>query len=354
MNDINKNDSVERFDLLIVRYFDGRLSDDEIKELESLVQASDQNRDYFNKARNIWEASVKLSVSADSDLKKVLGKIRNTRFRMRFVDSWQKIAAVLLLPLLLSLAWLIYDNYLKPDSTFISNKSLSAAFGTIATVDLPDGTKVWLNSGSSISYPETFTDDIRSVNLSGEAYFEVKSDQYHPFYVKTDGLVVKATGTKFSVMAYDKSSVRSVALAEGKVAVKTVDSRKKEHIINLKPSQSLKFDYSNGHANVLNEDIYKHFAWKDGKMVFRNDPLSEVANRISLQYNVDVEVRGEHVKQYRYYATFQNESLREVFDLLKISSPFDYRIENQKVLPDGNFSRKKIIIYPIDKKQTNQ
>jgi ferric-dicitrate binding protein FerR (iron transport regulator) len=244
----------------------------------------------------------------------------------------------------------VYENYIKRDDTFISNKSLSSAFGTIATVDLPDGTKVWLNSGSSISYPETFTDNVRSVNLTGEAYFEVKSDPYHPFYVKADGLVVKATGTKFSVMAYEKSGIKSVALAEGKVAVKTLDYKNKEQIVNLKPSQSLRFDRANGHADILNEDIYKHYAWKDGKMVFRNDPLSEVANRISLQYNVDVEIRGEHVKQYRYYATFQKESLREVFDLLKISSPFDYKIVNQIVLPDGTFSRKKVIIYPIANK----
>ncbi len=350
MNDNPIIESTDRFDQLIVRYLDGRAENEEIKELETLVQASCENRDYFNKFRNIWESSTRLPVTSETALQTVLGKIRHTTFRKRFFTSLQKVAAILLIPLLFSTAWLVYANYIKRDDTFISNKSLSAAFGTIATVDLPDGTKVWLNSGSSISYPETFTDNVRSVNLSGEAYFEVKSDQYHPFYVKTDGLVVKATGTKFSVMAYEKSAIRSVALAEGKVAVKTENSRNNEQIIYLKPSQSLKFNCTNGRTDVLNEDIYKHFAWKDGKMVFRNDPLGEVANRISLQYNVDVEVRGEHVKQYRYYATFQNESLREVFDLLKISSPFDYRIENQRVLPDGTFSRKKIIIYPINKK----
>jgi ferric-dicitrate binding protein FerR (iron transport regulator) len=350
MNDNQIIESTDRFDQLIVKYLNGSADNEEVRELESLVQASCENRDYFNKLRNIWESSTRLPVTSESALKTVLGKIRHTTFRKRFFTTLQKVAAVLLIPLLFSTAWLVYDNYIKRDDTFISNKSLSAAFGTIATIDLPDGTKVWLNSGSSISYPESFTDNVRSVNLTGEAYFEVKSDQYHPFYVKTDGLVVKATGTKFSVMAYEKSAIRSVALAEGKVAVKTVDSRKMEQILYLKPSQSLRFDRTNGRAEVSKEDIYKHFAWKDGKMVFRNDPLSEVASRISLQYNVDVEVRGEQVRQYRYYATFQNESLREVFDLLKISSPFDYRIENQKVLPDGTFSRKKIIIYPINKK----
>jgi ferric-dicitrate binding protein FerR (iron transport regulator) len=350
MNDNKTIESTERFDQLIVRYLDGSADSEEIRGLETLVQASCENRDYFNKLRNIWESSTRLPVTSESALKTVLGKIRHTTFRKRFIITMQKIAAVLLIPLLLSTTWLVYENYIKRDDTFISNKSLSSAFGTIATVDLPDGTKVWLNSGSSISYPETFTDNVRSVNLTGEAYFEVKSDPYHPFYVKADGLVVKATGTKFSVMAYEKSGIKSVALAEGKVAVKTLDYKNKEQIVNLKPSQSLRFDRANGHADILNEDIYKHYAWKDGKMVFRNDPLSEVANRISLQYNVDVEIRGEHVKQYRYYATFQKESLREVFDLLKISSPFDYKIVNQIVLPDGTFSRKKVIIYPIANK----
>lgn len=350
MNEKKVTGTLERFDELMVRYFDGSADAEEVKELETLVLASAANRKYFSDFKTIWESSARLPVATERALKTVLEKTSRRSFGRRFAETWHKAAAVLLIPLLLSTAWFVYDNYFRHTDSLIGNKSVSAAFGTIATIDLPDGTRVWLNSGSSITYPEIFADDKRSVSLSGEAYFEVKSDSYHPFYVNASGLVVKATGTKFSVMAYEKSGIKSVALAEGKVAVKMLDLKNKEQIIHLKPSQSLRFDRSNGHLGVLNEDIYKHYAWKDGKMVFRNDPLSEVASRISLQYNVDVEITGESVKKFRYYATFQNESLREVFDLLKISSPFDYKIVNQKIMSDGTFSRKKIIIYPINKK----
>lgn len=353
MNEKPDTESTERIDHLILRFLEGNADSKEITELETFVGASSSNREYFNKTRNLWDASLKLPVSSESALKTVLGKIEYIPFRTRLLHSWQKVAAILIIPLILSTIWFVYDMSHKPDNRIIGNKSVTAAFGTIATIDLPDGTRVWLNSGSSIGYPETFAHKERTVNLTGEAYFEVRSDVNHPFYVNADGLIVKATGTKFSVMSYKNSMTKCVALAEGKLAVKTLDKKHREQFIQLKPLQSLKFDQSNGDITVASDDIYKYYAWKDGKMVFRNDPLSEVANRISLQYNVDVEINGEQIKTYRYYATFQNESLREVFDLLKISSPFEYKIVNQKIQSDGTFTRKKVILLPINRK-TNQ
>jgi transmembrane sensor len=331
---------------LIARYLDGSADIEEVKKLESWVEQSAQNRELFCQFKNIWESSGKLQIHSDKALDKVLDKINHLPAGKQFLNYWQKAAAILILPLLVSTIWLISRDSHKITDTPERYKSVIAAFGTISTIELPDGTKVWLNSGSTIRYPEIFKSSERTVDLSGEAYFEVKSDAKCPFYVNAKGLHVKATGTRFNVMAYEKSDMVSVALAEGKVAVKTVDKNNREKITTLKPSQSLKFKPGTGNISIVNEEIYKYYAWKDGKMVFRNDLLSEVAYRISLQYNVDVEIQGDNVKQYRYYATFQNESLREVFDLLKISSPFDYRIVNQKVLPDGTFSRRKVTIFP--------
>jgi len=209
---------------------------------------------------------------------------------------------------------------------------------------------VWLNSGSSLEFPEEFNDDERSVRLSGEAYFEVQANAKSPFCVGTPFFKVTATGTRFNVSAYKSWQYPSVALVEGKVSVLThVPSQKIGKTAILKPNQCLQVDTTNGEFTIVNEDSYKHIAWKDGKLVFRNDLLSTVAKRISLQYNIDIEIVGDQVKEYRYRATFENESLSELLTLLKLSSPFDYREISSQIRPDGTFTRKKILIYSINK-----
>jgi ferric-dicitrate binding protein FerR (iron transport regulator) len=220
-----------------------------------------------------------------------------------------------------------------------------AAFGTFSLLELPDGSKVWLNSGSSLRYPDKFSSDNRTVYLIGEAYFEVHSDKTMPFFVNTPYFTVKATGTKFSVRAEKKFLRPSVTLIEGKVAVEKPNKGAEANLIaDLIPNQHMTYDTLNGHFTIQTEDTYKYVAWKDGKLVFRNDNICEVARRISLQYNVDIEIKGEQIKNYRYRATFEDEPLGELLRLLKISSPIDYQEIKQKELPDGTFSRRKIII----------
>jgi ferric-dicitrate binding protein FerR (iron transport regulator) len=98
---------------------------------------------------------------------------------------------------------------------------------------------------------------------------------------------------------------------------------------------------------VTHEDTYKDIAWKDGKLIFRNEPLEDVLRKIGYYYNVDMEIRGNSLKEYRYRATFEEESIDEILKLLKISSPVDYRVVKREALPDGSFPKKKIIIFPL-------
>jgi len=342
-NDFPAND-------LITRCLSGQATEDELKKLELWVNESSENLKYYHNLKNIWEGSMQLTVSSEAALKKVMKQINHRKSKPSIGHFLQKIAAILFIPLLLGTLWLTLSKNYRSDSENQKFIEVAAAFGTFSSLELPDGSKVWLNSGSKIKYPERFTNDNRTVQLVGEAYFEVKSDESSPFFVNTPSFTVKATGTRFNVMAFDNCQQPSVALAEGKVTVLDKNA-KSQGITYLQPDQLLKFDISKGSTEVINEDVYKHFAWKDGKLVFRNDLLSEVAKRISIQYNVDIEIVGDQVKQYRYRATFENESLDELLKLLKLSSPFDYREISSQLLPDGTYTRKKIIIYSTS--QTN-
>jgi ferric-dicitrate binding protein FerR (iron transport regulator) len=237
-------------------------------------------------------------------------------------------------------------KHIGTSNSNITYNKVVAAFGSFSMLELPDGSKVWLNSGSSLQYPDKFNEDNRIVYLTGEAYFEVHSDETVPFLVNTSYFTVKATGTRFSVRAEKNFRIPSVTLIEGKVSVRKLNSVENNGLITLlQPNQHMTYDTLTSQVAIQTEDTYKHVAWKDGKLVFRNDNISEVARRISLQYNVDIEIKGDEIKKYRYRATFENEPLGELLRLLKISSPIDYSEVKPKALPDGTFSRRKIIIF---------
>ena len=344
---MEKLDSVSA-DNLIVSYLGGKASEDEILKLESWIRESDENQKYFVQCKNIWESTAGFPISTDKALAKVLSQINGRHKGLTLWQIAQRIAAILFIPLLISLLWLYSGNEFKRLNSNITYNKVVAAFGTFSELELPDGSKVWLNAGSTLQYPDKFSNDNRIVHLVGEAYFEVHSNESIPFLVSTPYFTVKATGTKFNVRAEKNFLTPSVTLIEGKVAVQKNSSGKSNGLITmLQPQQHMTYDTLSSHFTIQTEDPYKHFAWKDGKLVFRNDNISEVARRISLQYNVDIEIKGDEIKKYRYRATFENEPLSELLRLLKISSPIDYTEVKPSAMPDGTFSRRKIIIYSI-------
>jgi ferric-dicitrate binding protein FerR (iron transport regulator) len=266
---------------------------------------------------------------------------------------WKKIAAVLLIPLVLgNLLYFLFraNNYTTTQEPVYNE--LFAAFGTRSALKLSDGSSVWLNSGSSIKYPDRFVGNNRTVVLKGEAYFEVESNREKPFIVETSSLSVKATGTKFNVSGYTSAEEAEVTLVSGKVEVSLTDDKKNIKSSTLDINQHFSFNKVNGTTSIVNEDTYKYISWKDGKLVFRNEPLSQVVKEISQLFNIDIEIKGEELLNYSYRATFQDESLVEILKLLKMSSPIDYIEVKRDPLPDGSFPRKKVIIFPSKQKRS--
>jgi len=348
-----KNMEEERtngIDPLIFNYLQGNASKEEIDTLDKWLSESIENLTYYRQLRNIWESSVDLPVSTENALSKVMKQINHEYKAIAFWNFWQKVAAVLLIPLLLSVAWFIIARNAEHRRLETTYNTVSAAFGSFSSLELPDGSKVWLNSGSSLKYPMRFSEQHRHVYLNGEAYFEVNSNATSPFFVNTPFFAVKATGTRFNVTSYKNNLSPSVTLVEGKVSVQEASPGKThETLAILLPGQHMEYDTLIGNTVIQTVDTYKYVAWKDGKLVFRNDVLSEVARRISLQYNVDIEVIGEKINKSRYRATFENQPLNEMLELLKMSAPIDYKEINPVHLPDNSFTKRKIIIYSINK-----
>jgi ferric-dicitrate binding protein FerR (iron transport regulator) len=280
-------------------------------------------------------------------------RITYTSPSANFLYYWKNIAAVLLIPLVLgNLLFFLFPpkKYSKHQEPVYNE--VFAAFGTRSALKLSDGTSVWLNSGSSIKYPDRFTGNNRTVYLNGEAYFEVESDLKKPFIVETSSLSVKATGTKFNVSGYSSVEEAEVTLVSGSVEVSLTSDIKNNNYSKLNMNQHFSFNKGSGTTSIINEDAYKYISWKDGKLIFRNEPLSNVIKKIGQVFNIDIEIRGEEIKNYSYRATFQDESLAEILKLLKISSPIDYIEVKRDPLPDGSFPRKKVIIFPASLKRS--
>lgn len=344
-------------EILITRYLTGEAGQDEIVELQKWLGASKDNLLYFQQLKNIWDNSEHYSCEKIIDFDMAFN-IVNKRVNFKspatnFWYYWKKIAAVLLIPLILGnlLYFSFRSNNYSTNQEPVYNE-LFAAFGTRSALKLSDGTSVWLNSGSSIKYPDRFVGNDRKVFLKGEAHFEVESDPKKPFIVETSSLSVKATGTKFNVSGYTSANEEEVTLVSGKVEVSLTDDKKNINSSKLDINQHFSFNKVNGTTSIINlEDTYKYISWKDGKLVFRNEPLSQIVKKISQVYNIDIEIKGEEILNYTFRATFQDESLAEILKLLKMSSPIDYIEVKRDPLPDGSFPRKKVIIFPARQKR---
>jgi transmembrane sensor len=344
--------------ILITRNLVGVADENERVKLSNWISESESNRNYFEQVRNIWNESGNQidpeMINTPLALEKVLGRISKPNPVILIWRYWQRIAAILIIPLAIGSIFMLYLSQQRRLTTSeVIYNEVHAAFGTRSAIILADSSLVWLNAGSSLKYPDRFNTETRQVFLEGEAYFEVRSDPSHPFIVNTPEIKVTATGTKFNIFDYDSESLAEVTLVTGKVNVKGNEISDSQLNLDLKHGQHFEYNRQTGDKNIIEEDTYKYIAWKDGKLIFRNDPLGEVLDKISLLFNVDIELQGESLKTFSYRATFEEETLDEILKLLKLSSPIDYRELKRDPLPDGSFPKKKIIIFPSKTNTSN-
>jgi len=255
-------------------------------------------------------------------------------------------AAILLIAALFTIRYLIPVKY-KPVKAF------TTTYGERKNIQLPDGSVVNLNAGSEIYIDESFDDSARNVYLKGEAFFDVKHNANKPFIVHTSEMDVKALGTAFDVKAYQDEGVTETSLIRGSVEVTL--KKDNNRTLLLQPNQKItwKRNPDKGDANkstatrndivktgdrlpeaikVTDHGYIKEIAWKENKLVFEDDALSDVAILLERWYGVHVEFEDDSIRNYRFTGVFEKEDLQTVLDFLKESKPFNYRINNGEVL----------------------
>jgi len=261
----------------------------------------------------------------------------------RLVHYLTRIAAVLFIPLLV-FALAGRDKIFRADSGIAYSK-IYAPLGTRTMFSLPDGTTGSLNGGSTLEFPTEFRGPTRDIRLRGEAYFNVAENTGKPFVVSGSDYQVKVLGTSFNILGYPEDSVVRVTLVSGKLEVAARRNGTVQYLGMLQPEQMCEYDTRAASCRIRTADVNKVTAWKDGKLVFRDDPLGEVVQRINRWYNVDLFIRDHNLETHPYRATFQDESLEEVLKLLALSAPIGHRDLGRERHQDGSYGKRKVEIY---------
>lgn len=261
---------------------------------------------------------------------------KTNRFQ-KFHHLFSKVAAVLLIPALITIAVLSYLSINPPDKADCWAEIHSPA-GSRTKFQLPDGTQGWLNSGSSIKYSVNFMKH-RDVEISGEAWFDVVHLNAKEFRVITPYFDVKVLGTRFNVISYDDETMAEVILEEGKVRVINKNQEITEELI---PDQHLVYNKSTKEITKTSIDSKNYTSWKDGLLIFKNVPMLEIARRLERKYNTEIILHGDSLKSSIFRATFQDENLEEICKMLATVAPIKYKIHKREKQPDHSFAKGKV------------
>lgn len=332
---IKKELKLERdIEILIVRSFNGTITSEEKERLAVWCNESAKNRQAFAQLKNIWDtthpAFPAQDIRIDRAEAKILREIRKgKRGQTRFLVWWQRAAAVIVIPLLLISLYLFFNRQSK-EELIDSRQELIAPKGTYTQITLPDGSTVWLNSGSKLSYSIPFEKTKRETFLAGEAFFDVKANRESPFIVVADGISITATGTKFNVDAYPSDTLRTITLEEGHVFIESPQQHKKTE---MDINRQFVWNTNTNRHDVYTVDASLYGKWKEGILIFRDETLENIFKRVARTFNVDISIKDPALAKQRYRATFEQESLDEILELLRMSAPIRYSFNGDKRNP---------------------
>lgn len=313
-------------DELIWKYITGALSEDEkLKTLQWIRQDKERMQIYHRLKRNFALTGTSHHLAEDTvdrlyhDMWK---KVKVVPMRTkRYLLEAAKYAAVALVTL--TVGWFLFSSDKTSDCNMLT--SMETLPGQSSKVNLPDGTVVWLNSESKLTYSTQFgTGTDRDVRLQGEAYFDVTRNEAQPFRVFTEEVVVKVLGTSFNVEAYEGEDVVTT-LVEGKVELNNQAGVK---LADLQASQQAIFSASNSKMKLQKVDTEFYASWKDGYITFNNIRLEEIAHKLERFYNVDIEFGSERSKDLRINGrALRNVPVDHLFRVFEVTFGLQYEIQ---------------------------
>lgn len=330
-------DETQKYNLLAA-YFSGEALTSEKEEVERWRTESPEHEELFQHLRKQWE-SVKIDTSSYviPDKSAVWDKIQQTiRTSVRQVPLYTRAllirvasaAAAVALLIGFSLAYFVSNSSNKDLGDVLTNVVLAPS-GQKSQLVLPDGTEVWLNSGSKLTYDSRYAFSDRVVRLEGEAYFDVKQNKEIPFIVRTDKVDVQVHGTAFNVNAYADETNIAVTLQRGKVSL--ISPAEGKLLTYLTPNQSAIVSRNSGKFQVIDCDAQAESCWRLNLLKFEGSPADEVWRKLGRWYGV--RIRLENVPPANtYWFTVKTESLIELLSMINRLTPIEYKLNGEEVI----------------------
>lgn len=331
---------------LLIKYISGSSSSLESDKVLAWINESEENERYFIRLMNLWiSQNMPDEKASDNEVKDIMRAVRidkpgdksNPNPNRRFI-VWAAAASVLFI---LSLGlWFITVKPMNNEEViayapynYEVSKMAYVDKGVKGRVILPDSSVVWLNSDSRLYYPESFTGNTREVVLSGEGFFEVRHDAERPMIVSTNkDFRLEVLGTTFNLKSYDNDDTAEATLYAGLVNVILNNPNGAPSVKMLQPNQTVVIEKNYiGYAKTPVEQNVQA-AWKEGKIIFSNTPMSEVVKILNRWHGVDFVVKDKDILNYKITARFNAESIVQIMDLLRLTSFIDYEIENNKTV----------------------
>ena len=317
---------MDKIKSLFDRFFSGETTENENAYLADLLE-NDKDGELDAYLENTWQEAESMDMDFGAEVRvkeKLFAQIspeqaKPSRTRLRFFRA-ASVAAALVAAVLLG--WHIAD--LRQPEIF----EMVAERGQKSSLTLPDGSKVWLNSASKLTYTSDYNSKDRNIVLDGEAFFDVARNENLPFIVHANGMAVQALGTKFNVKAYSDEAEVTAILVEGSVKASAAGID-----LLLLPYFVASYDKFTGDmVSTYVSDREHAVPWIKNEIMFSNDSLKDIASVLERMYNVSVIFENEKIADYTYTGLIRNNSLPNILELISGTSPVKYEI-------DGNIVR---------------
>ena len=358
----------EEIQLLIADFLTGTIDATELDKLNQWVSDSKENQDLFNSFLSAWYLSGTSSMisaeETDKALEVVKQSLRESKAR-RLRPFWNlsRMAASWLIFFIIG--GLAHRLFMTPSPEMVdqhSTTTITSPQGSNTLIDLPDGTKVWLNAGSKISYGNSYGISARDVELTGEAYFDVKTNRNMPFVVITSDVVVKALGTRFNVKAYPEEETITATLEEGRIVLTSLHDLSLKESVLIKPKEMVTY-YKNNKIieadtkDKIDEKVKSEpekgkmleivpniktelvTSWKDETWIIESQPLGYLIPILERRYDIIIILESDEIMKYKFTGKIQKETIEQIMSAFGLSAPINYRIEKNKITLSLNKNR---------------
>jgi ferric-dicitrate binding protein FerR (iron transport regulator) len=313
---------------LFEKYIANEATAQDIKELVLYLQTNPKIDDWFE--QQVRDSSPEISEELKQKMfDRIQEKINEPEKELHInpapVRQWLRIAASILLPFMIALGCYYFYTSYKNDAD--NPLLIVVGRGEKANITLPDGSRVWLNSDTKLTYNNTYNKKERFLQMDGEAYFEVVPDANKKFIVRCAGMEVEVLGTTFGIKAYDEDSIISTVLVEGSVQL-TLPNQ----IYKMKLNERIVLNKSNHNLTAETVNVTDFTEWRKNRLRFENESIQDIVKTIARMHNIDCVFADESIKNLRFTGSVDNTSIESILNVIALTAPVTYTVNNGSII----------------------